>query len=128
MPRRLSKFEREHRREIQRLRESVVEFTSYFDYEKAHRHVKFEARVYLTLPQVKALGGLQTLYWVLEDLLYDALNIYSFEWDRGVIGYRHVDRKPTKYGSWVVHDVYGGGVWQGSMKFAYGRRLPYDYS
>lgn len=127
MPRRLSKFELEHREEIQRLREAVVEFTFYFNYEKAHRNVKFEARVYLTLQQIQALGGLENIYRHLEYLLYDTLNIYTFEWDSGVIGYRHVDKEPSKYGTWVVHDVNEGKVYQGSMKYAYGRRLPrYD--
>jgi len=124
MPRRLSRFELEHRREIQRLQDSVVEFTFYFDYEKAHRHVKFEARVYLTMWQIQALGGLENIYRHLEYLLYDTLDIYTFEWDSGVIGYRQVDKEPSRYGTWVVHDVYGGGVYQGSMKYAYGRRPP----
>jgi hypothetical protein len=124
MPRRLTKFVMQHREEIQKLRQSVVEFTFYFDYEKAHRHVKFEARVYLTMRQIHVLGGLENIYRHLEYLLYDTLDIYTFEWDSGVIGYRHVDKKPTRYGSWIVHQVYGGsGKWEGSMKYAYGRRV-----
>jgi hypothetical protein len=119
MPRILTKFELEHREEIQRLRNAVVEFTFYFDYEKQNRHVKFEARVYLTQWQVQALGGLENIYRFLENLLFDVLDIYTFSWDRGVIGYRHVDREPSKYGTWVVHDVITGHVWQGSMKYAY---------
>lgn len=128
MPRRLSRFEVEHRREIKKLQESMIEFTFYFDYNKEHRHVKFEARVYLTMWQIQALGGLENISRFWEDLLYDTLGIYAFEWDRGIIGYRHVDRKPSEYGTWVVHDVLGGGVWRGSMKYAYGRRVPYAYS
>jgi hypothetical protein len=128
MPRRLSKFELEHREEIKRLRESVVEFTFYFDYEKQNRRVKFEARVYLTLVQIQALGGSESIFRLWEDLLYDTLGIYAYEWDKGVLGYRHVDKEPTKYGTWVIHDVYSRKVWRGSMKYAYGRRVPrYDY-
>jgi hypothetical protein len=124
MPRRrLTKFEKEHREAIRELQQSVIEFTFYFDYEKENRRAKFEARVYLTLQQINTLGGLEKISRHLEYLLYDALNIYTFEWDSGVMGYQHVDRKPTKFGTWVVHDVYGGGVYQGSMKYAYGRRV-----
>jgi hypothetical protein len=109
------------------VQESVVEFTFWFEYEKRAHHVKFEARVYLSLWQVQALGGLQSIYRLWEDLLYDTLGIYSYEFDRGVIGYRHVDKKPSKYGTWVLHDVYGRRVYHGSMKYAYGRRVPYVY-
>jgi hypothetical protein len=124
MPRRrLTKFEKEHREEIRKLQQSVIEFACYFNYEKENRRAKFEARAYLTLQQIQTLGGLENLYRLLEYLLYDALDIYTFEWDSGVIGYQHVEREPTKFGTWVVHDVNEGRVYQGSMKYAYGRRV-----
>ena len=100
--------------------DEVIETTTYFEYETEQRHAKFEGRMYFTIAQINRLGGLKRVEKIGEYLLYDALNIYTFEWGASISGFRRVpDHSPSKYGDYLIHDVYGGHVYQGSMKYVW---------
>jgi hypothetical protein len=105
---------------IRGMDEEVIEFTTYFEYEQEHRQVKFEGRMYFTIAQINRLGGLQRVQKIGEYLLYDTKHIYSFQWQRSISGFRRVpDHAPTKYGDYLIHDVYGNHIYRGSMKYVW---------
>jgi hypothetical protein len=76
--------------------------------------------MYFTIAQINRLGGLQKIQKIGEYLLYDTQNIYTFEWGRSIAGFRRVpDHAPTRYGDYMLHDVYRDKVYRGSMKYVW---------
>lgn len=92
-------------------RNTLLEFTLYFDYEKEGKHSKFEARARMTIGQLFKFGGVHKLQRVMDDILIDVLGIQSEEFTKTTIGFRSVEGEPSKYGTWQIHDVYGGHVY-----------------
>lgn len=105
-------------------RDTLLEFTQYFDYEKANKHTKFEVRTRMTVGQLVSFGGMQKLQRVMDDFLIDFLGIQSDEFDKTTVGFRSVEGQPSQYGTYKIHDVYGGHVYPkgdkwGSMKYVW---------
>jgi hypothetical protein len=105
-------------------RNSLLEFTMYFDYESAHRHTKFEARIRMTIGQLAEFGGMYKLQRVTDDILYDVCGIQSEAFDKSTLGFRFVEGQRSQFGTYKIHDVYGGHVYLkgdkwGSMEYVW---------
>jgi hypothetical protein len=91
-------------------RDTLLEFTLYYDYEKNDKHTKFEVRVKMTVGQLAKFGGMYKLERRMDDIL-DAYGIQIDEFDKTTIGFRTVEGQKSEFGTYKIHDVYGGYVY-----------------
>jgi hypothetical protein len=105
-------------------RDTLLEFTMYFMYEKDYKHTKFEARTRMTVGQLVKLGGMNRLQLMMDDILYDVCGIQTDEFDKTTMGFRSVEGQPSQYGTYKINDVFGGYVYPkgdkwGSMEYVW---------
>lgn len=89
-------------------RNTLLEFTLYFNYEKNGKSTRFEGKARLTIGQLYKFGGQRKLERFMDDILYDTLGISSEEFNKTPIGFDAVKGEPSRFGTWKIWNVNTG--------------------